>query len=172
VVGCRDPCPGRHQRRHLGAAVLELDTSARPGPGPRRALVLTDWIIDELHEVVGRKRPDLLAALDAFLDGIDYELASLGDPSVPISDPDDQPILDAAVSGAVDVIVTRQSLPIAGPGPPPNPHGPALSGLVRQCRSTFNRRFRGAETVKSEDGVQVGSPGCPLSPQVDRAVDG
>ena len=69
-------------------------------------LVLTDWIIDELHEVVGRKRPDLLAALHAFLDGIDYELASPGDPSVPISDPDDQPILDAAVAGAVDVIVT------------------------------------------------------------------
>lgn len=69
-------------------------------------LVLTDWIIDELHEVVGRKRPDLLAALDAFLDDIDYELASPGDPSVPISDPDDQPILDAAVAGAVDVVVT------------------------------------------------------------------
>lgn len=69
-------------------------------------LVLTDWIIDELHEVVGRKRPDLLAALDSFLDDIDYELASPGDPSVPISDPDDQPILDAAVAGAVDVIVT------------------------------------------------------------------
>ena len=58
-------------------------------------LVLTDWIIDELHEVVGRKRPDLLPALEALLGGIDYELASPGDPSVPISDPDDQPILDA-----------------------------------------------------------------------------
>lgn len=43
-------------------------------------LVLTDWIIDELHEVVGRKRPDLLPALEAFLTGIDYELASPGDP--------------------------------------------------------------------------------------------
>ena len=39
-------------------------------------LVLTDWIISELHEVVGRKRPDLLDSLDAFLAGIDYELAS------------------------------------------------------------------------------------------------
>lgn len=69
-------------------------------------LVLTDWIIDELHEVVGRKRPDLLTALDTFLAGIDYELASPGDPAVPISDPDDQPILDAGVGGSVDVIVT------------------------------------------------------------------
>ncbi len=69
-------------------------------------LVLTEWIIDELHEVVGRKRPDLLAALDALLAGIDYELVGPGAPSAPISDPDDQPIIDAAVAGAVDVIVT------------------------------------------------------------------
>ena len=41
-------------------------------------LVLTDWIVDELHEVVGRKRPDLLVALDALLAGIDYELAAPG----------------------------------------------------------------------------------------------
>jgi putative PIN family toxin of toxin-antitoxin system len=69
-------------------------------------LVLTDWIISELHEVVGRKRPDLLDSLDEFLAGIDYELASPGPTSVPISDPADQPILDAAVTGAVDFIVT------------------------------------------------------------------
>lgn len=69
-------------------------------------LVLTDWIVDELHEVVGRKRPDLLVALDALLAGIDYELAAPGDRSVPIADPKDQPILDAAVAGDVDVIVT------------------------------------------------------------------
>ena len=69
-------------------------------------LVLTDWILEELHEVVGRKRPDLLAALDTFLAGIDYELASPGGASVPTSDPDDQPILDAAVTGAVDIVVT------------------------------------------------------------------
>lgn len=69
-------------------------------------LVLTDWIIGELHEVVGRKRPDLLNALGAFLAGIDYELASPAGTSVVISDPADQPILDAAVAGAVDVIVT------------------------------------------------------------------
>ena len=68
-------------------------------------LVLTDWIIDELHEVVRRKRPDLLVALDTFLAGIDYELTSPGGASVPSSDPDDQPILDA-VAGAVDIVVT------------------------------------------------------------------
>lgn len=70
------------------------------------SLVLTDWIVAELHEVVGRKRSDLLPALEAFLAGIDFELAEPGQPSVPISDPDDQPILDAAVAASVDVIVT------------------------------------------------------------------
>jgi predicted nucleic acid-binding protein len=41
-------------------------------------LVLTDWIIDELHEVVGRKRPDLLAALDTFLTGIEPVASRVG----------------------------------------------------------------------------------------------
>jgi predicted nucleic acid-binding protein len=86
-----------------------------PDSAPARALalvlgehrlVLTEWIIDVLHEVVRRKRPDLLEALEALLVGIDYELAGPGGPSVPIPDPDDQPILDAAVAAAVDVIVT------------------------------------------------------------------
>ena len=54
------------------------------------------------HDVVRGKRPDLLAALDTFMAGVDYELASPGGASVPISDPDDQPILDAAV----DIVVT------------------------------------------------------------------
>jgi len=69
-------------------------------------LVLTDWVIAELREVVGRKRSDLLPALETFLSSIDYELAGPGDTAVAISDPDDQPILDAATASAVDVIVT------------------------------------------------------------------
>lgn len=69
-------------------------------------LVLTEWVLSELREVVGRKRPDLLPVLEVFLESIDFELARPGEPSVPISDPDDQPIIDAAVASAVDVIVT------------------------------------------------------------------
>jgi len=69
-------------------------------------LVLTRWVLDELDEVLERKWPDCQQALEEFLGGIDYELAGPGDPSVPISGPDDQPILDAAVTSAVDVIVT------------------------------------------------------------------
>lgn len=69
-------------------------------------LVLTEWIIDELHEVVTRKRPDLLPALDDLLAALDFELAGPGERGIPIADPDDQPILDAALASAVDVIVT------------------------------------------------------------------
>lgn len=69
-------------------------------------LVLTEWIIGELREVVARKRPDLVPPLETFLRSIDYELATPGETSTLISDPDDQPILDAAIAGVVDVIVT------------------------------------------------------------------
>lgn len=76
-------------------------------------LVLTNWIIGELREVVGRKRPDLLPALEAFLAAIDYELASPGHSIVPISDPKDQPVLDAALAASVDVIVTGDKVFLA-----------------------------------------------------------
>lgn len=69
-------------------------------------LVLSQWILDELHEVIGRKRPDLLNALEALLEGIDYHTATPGEASGDIADPDDKPILDAALSSDVDVIVT------------------------------------------------------------------
>lgn len=69
-------------------------------------LVLTQWVLDELHRVVGTKRPDLVAALDEVLVDLDYELAEHGGAGPVISDPNDQPILDAAITAAVDVIVT------------------------------------------------------------------
>lgn len=75
-------------------------------PAQTLVLVLTDVIVDELREVIGRKRPDLLPQLETFLAGIDYELAHHADSPIPISDPNDQPILDAALASAVDVIVT------------------------------------------------------------------
>jgi hypothetical protein len=54
-------------------------------------LVLTQWVLDELHRIVGEKRPDLPPALDAFLIGIDYELVQPGQTGPTISDPNDQP---------------------------------------------------------------------------------
>jgi uncharacterized protein len=69
-------------------------------------LVLSRWVIDELHEVVERKWPDRGPALEGFFLELDYEVVEPGDPSVPISDPKDQPILDAAVAAAADLIVS------------------------------------------------------------------
>jgi putative PIN family toxin of toxin-antitoxin system len=86
-----------------------------PGSTPDRVLrlvldehdlVLTDWIIGELREVVLRKRPDLLPALEDLLTRIDPEIAPPGTSSVSVADPADQPILDAAVSAEVDVLVS------------------------------------------------------------------
>ncbi|TAM66984.1 MAG: putative toxin-antitoxin system toxin component, PIN family [Microbacteriaceae bacterium] len=86
-----------------------------PGSRPARALwtvieterlVLTQWILDELRDVVGRKWPDRLSALDLFLGTVGYELLDAGSPGVEVRDVDDQRILDAAISGNVDVIVT------------------------------------------------------------------
>ncbi len=69
-------------------------------------LVLTQWVLDEFQRVVGEKRPELLSALDAVVTNIGYELAEPAETGLVISDPNDQPILDAAIAGAVDVIVT------------------------------------------------------------------
>ncbi|WP_169801674.1 putative toxin-antitoxin system toxin component, PIN family [Millisia brevis] len=84
-----------------GAVVAEVLTGHR--------MVVTRWIIDELYEVVGRKRPDLVAALETFLSHCDYELAEpgpAGHHDTTIADKDDQPILDAALTANADVIVT------------------------------------------------------------------
>ena len=45
-------------------------------------LVLTQWVVDELHDVVERKWPARHPALETFLGEIDYELAEPGAPSV------------------------------------------------------------------------------------------
>ena len=76
-------------------------------------LVLCEHIVAELREVVTRKRPDLLAETDKLLDQLGYELA---EPSLEadgpegagklISDPKDQPILNAAIAANVDMIVS------------------------------------------------------------------
>lgn len=69
-------------------------------------LVLAEQVIEELHEVVARKRPDLLPALDDLLAGIPFETAAPAPSKTRIADIDDQLILDAAVAADVDVILT------------------------------------------------------------------
>lgn len=71
-------------------------------------LVCTQWVLEELKRVVEEKRPDLLPALDELLADLDYELVEPANiaSAVVISDRNDQPILDAALAAAGDVIVT------------------------------------------------------------------
>jgi len=69
-------------------------------------LVLTDWILAEAREVIARKWPERRSALEVLLARLDYELVVPGNSDVVIRDSGDQPILDAAIASAVDVIVT------------------------------------------------------------------
>ncbi|MDR1616812.1 MAG: putative toxin-antitoxin system toxin component, PIN family [Syntrophomonadaceae bacterium] len=70
-------------------------------------LILCDRNISEMREVIRRKTPDILADAEVFLAELPYELI----PSVEraeklIRDPKDQPILNAAIVGGIDVILT------------------------------------------------------------------
>jgi putative PIN family toxin of toxin-antitoxin system len=69
--------------------------------------LLCPQILDELHEVIARKAPTALNALDAFLDDFPYELApAFAGYEHLISDPKDQPILVAAISNNADLIIS------------------------------------------------------------------
>ena len=70
-------------------------------------LILCDRNVTEMREVIKRKTPEILADAEVFLAELSYELI----PSVEkaeklIRDPKDQPILNAAIVGGVDVILT------------------------------------------------------------------
>jgi putative PIN family toxin of toxin-antitoxin system len=70
-------------------------------------LVLCDYIISELRNVVLRKRPDLLADIDVLMANLSYELILAPEhPSKLISDPKDHPILNAAIIADVDIIIS------------------------------------------------------------------
>jgi len=70
-------------------------------------LILCDRIISELHDVTSRKRPDLLADIDAFIAKLPFELIPAPlQPGRLISDPKDHPILNAAIIADVDVIIS------------------------------------------------------------------
>lgn len=73
----------------------------------KHELVLCDHIVAEIRDVVARKRPDLLADVDVLLAQLSYEMViAPKEPSKLISDPKDQPILNAAIMAGVDVIVS------------------------------------------------------------------
>ena len=70
-------------------------------------LILCDYIIAELRDVIARKRPDLLADIDLLMAKLSYELVPAPlQPSKLISDPKDHPILNAAIIADVDIIIS------------------------------------------------------------------
>lgn len=70
-------------------------------------LILCDHIVVEIRDVVARKRSDLLADVDVLLAQLPHELVMAPkEPSKLISDPKDQPILNAAIMAGVDVVIS------------------------------------------------------------------
>jgi len=77
----------------------------------KHELVLCDHIVTELREVVSRKRPDLLGDIDVLLAQLAYDpVIAPQKPSKLTQDPKDQPILNAACTAEVDVIVSGASI--------------------------------------------------------------
>lgn len=70
-------------------------------------LVLCDRNIYELRDVLERKAPQALVDVDVFLAELGYDLVPAPEyPQKLISDPKDQPILNAAIIANVDIIIT------------------------------------------------------------------
>ena len=70
------------------------------------SLVLCDYIISELQNIVSRKRPDLLADIDVLMAKLPYDLITAPlEPSKLISDLKDYPIINAAIVADVDIII-------------------------------------------------------------------
>ena len=71
-------------------------------------IFLTDQNVAELREVVSRKLPDKTEAINDFLAKLSYKIIPTASktPSVAIRDIKDQPILNAAISNKIDIILT------------------------------------------------------------------
>lgn len=82
-------------RRVLVDTNVIISALSVPGSTPAPALervmtgdrlVLTQWIIGELHQVVQRKRPHLIRVLDELLASLEHEIATPGSPRGTIAD--------------------------------------------------------------------------------------
>ena len=70
-------------------------------------LVLCDYIIFELRDVLKRKAPHALIDMEVFLSELSYTLVPAPFfPQKMINDPKDQPILNAAIIADVDIIIS------------------------------------------------------------------
>lgn len=94
------------------------------------ALVISDYVVEELYEVIGRKFPNKIEAIDAFLrqfphERVSYVGESVADHVDDLRDEKDRPIIAAAISSRCDRIITgdqdllvlnREQLRIVSPG--------------------------------------------------------
>ena len=70
-------------------------------------LVLCDENLKEIREIIQRKAPQFLPAIEEFLTELSYELIpAVNQTEIEIRDPKDQPILNSAILHEVDIIVT------------------------------------------------------------------
>lgn len=74
-------------------------------------LVLSSYVVDECYEVVRRKKPALIPALDRFFEALPFELIHTPE-TLPehhwfvIRDCDDEKVLYSAIAADVDVLIT------------------------------------------------------------------
>ena len=93
-------------------------------------LVISDYVVDELYEVVRRKFPTRIAAIDEFVRQLSHErVSNVGandaDDVHELRDEADRPIIAAAIASQCDRIITgdrdllalnREHLRVAAPG--------------------------------------------------------
>ncbi len=74
-------------------------------------LILSSYVVDELREVVARKAPASLAALDDFLVRLPFEMCYTPtrlpkELPFEIRDPDDEKVLYSAIIAEADILIT------------------------------------------------------------------
>ena len=69
-------------------------------------LVLCDHIVSECYDVVKRKFPQHLFALDKLFASLGYELVATPRTGLMMADPKDAPILNAAIMADIDIVIS------------------------------------------------------------------
>jgi len=68
--------------------------------------VLCDYVVAECYDVIMRKFPQHTAAFNKLLATLGYELVAAPREGIPMPDPKDSPILNAAIIADVDIIIS------------------------------------------------------------------
>lgn len=89
----------------------------------RNELVIPTFVLDELRDVITRKWPARLTAVNRFIDAVPHQVVETpkgaSDNPYGIRDPNDAPVIASAIAGGVDVLVTGdrdfEDLPLERP---------------------------------------------------------